>query len=114
MQKFPESVTVTVCLVYDLDAQRFSVKDYFSREDFDENGLYTSEYSKYLYAGEHEVTLPVEIVADPVRAQIAALDEEERDAKAKLAALLTDIARRRNNLLAIDMDPALTREGDPL
>lgn len=70
--------------------------------------LFTSEgmgeYG-YVMVGPVDVETPIPDF-DPIKGQLDVIEEQERNARAQFAARITELQRMKNELLAIEMEPA--------
>lgn len=99
-----EKVEICGVLVYDVEMGKYRFVDYFDGSEFTD-GVYKSEYAHYVFVKSHTIEFVPETKIDVTQEKLRALDEEEKKLREDFHCKLHVIEVRRNNLLAIEMDP---------
>lgn len=99
-----EKVEIRGILVYDVEAEKHRFLDYFDGSEFTD-GVYKSEYSHYVFVKRCTIEFVPETRIDVTQEKLRALDEEGKKLREDFHCKLHAIEVRRNNLLAIEMDP---------
>ena len=101
------SITLNGVIVYDLDDRQYHFKDHFTADDFP-GGVWNTDYSHYVLVCKHMTTVEVPNDIDLITPQLHDLDRQEADLAVKYHAAKTQIAAKRQSLLAIECDPTIT------
>lgn len=99
-----EKVEIRGVLVYDVEAEKHRFIDYFDGSEFTD-GVYKSEYVHFVLVKSHTIEFVPETKIDITQEKLRALDEKEKELREDFHRKLHVIEVRRNNLLAIEMDP---------
>lgn len=95
------TIKIEGVIVYDAESRQYSFKDWLKRSDFTD-GVFAGSVSTYVFVCEYTATVPVPNSLDLITPQLHGLDRQEADLAAKYQAAKTEIAAKRQSLLAIE------------